>query len=92
MSGNFTDFEMSLQESQQTVHVTRALEQNIFSGGIFSGKIYVVSDEVDELLIGSSKTASYTAYTIQNWEETTKLAEQLEKKMTQEGNMNLLLV
>ncbi|MDM5155794.1 ABC transporter permease [Bacillus sp. DX1.1] len=85
MSGNFTDFEMSLQESQQTVHVTRALEQNIFSGGIFSGKIYVVSDEVDELLIGSSKTASYTAYTIQNWEETTKLAEQLEKKMTQEG-------
>ena len=82
---DFQEYDMNLLESQQTVHVMDRLERNVFSGNIFPGNIHVVSDEMDQQIINSRNTASYTAYTVSNWEETTKVAEQLERKLTQTG-------
>lgn len=77
--------DITLKESGKQIHVSSMLKQNIFSGGVFPGKIFIVSNEMDQQITGGQKTASYTGYTVKSWEGTTKVAEKLEKRLYQEG-------
>ncbi|SFD00689.1 putative ABC transport system permease protein [Bacillus sp. 491mf] len=77
--------DVTLQESGKQIHVSSMLKQNIFSGGVFPGKIFVVSNEMNQRIMGGQKTASYTGYTVKSWEGTTQVAERLEKQLNQKG-------
>ncbi|PEA53631.1 ABC transporter permease [Bacillus pseudomycoides] len=77
--------DVTLKESGKQIHVSSMLKQNIFSGGVFSGKIFVVSNEMDKQITGGQKKASYTGYTVKSWEGTTQVAAELEKRLNQKG-------
>ncbi|MDC2864506.1 FtsX-like permease family protein [Bacillus sp. BP-3] len=77
--------DVTLKESGKQIHVSSMLKQNVFSGGVFPGKIFVVSNEMDQLITGGQKTASYTGYTVKSWEGTTRIAERLENQLNQKG-------
>ncbi|MGG0237796.1 FtsX-like permease family protein [Bacillus rhizoplanae] len=79
------ELDVTLQESGKQIHISSILKQNIFSGGVFPGKILVVSNEMGQMIAAGPQTASYTAYTVKNWEETTQVAAQLEKQINQKG-------
>lgn len=70
-------------ESGQEIRVARVMKHNIFSGGAFPGKIFVVSNDMYERVIGSPQTANYTGYEVADWEDTTDVAIQLETKLFQ---------
>lgn len=86
---NFIDIakesNVTLQESGTQLHVSRVVQHNIFSGGVFPGQILVVSNEMKQLITEGQKTVSYTAYEVKNWEGTTQVAAQLEKQINQKG-------
>lgn len=76
---------VQLTESGQNIYVAHVMRHNIFSGGTFLGEIYVVSNEMYEQITASPQTASYTAYEVQNWENTQEVAKQLEKILYEDG-------
>lgn len=85
MAAQAKDITVKLTESGQDIYVAYVMRYNIFSGGVFPGKIYVVSNEMYEQVTASPQTASYTAYEVQNWENTQEVAKQLEKTLYEDG-------
>lgn len=89
IEGNIIDHskepDVTLQESGKQIHVSSMLKQNIFSGGIFPGGVFVVSNEMEQGITAGEKTVSYTGYTVKSWEGTTQVAAELEKRLNQKG-------